>query len=261
MSGWRGPPPPFFPHAEHTAADRDVLSEIIPKKLFLTNYRGAENVEELQRIGCTHIAAVGAEFVDNEENHAGTALKVKFWNKDITDDEENGESMGKSLRDAALFIKKALSKKKGCVVVHCAAGISRSTTVVLGYLLLHDKKRGATLKDAFGVVQKARECVWPNDGFMGALVALELELRKKNTMTVAEYEYWGEYDGPEENTEHCGRSKAERKAAAIEVTKEAIVYHKEHHDDPLPEVQPTTTMRTKVLLKLFGMRSRKVGPA
>ena len=36
MSGWRGPPPPFFPHAEHTAADRDVLSEIIPKKLFLT---------------------------------------------------------------------------------------------------------------------------------------------------------------------------------------------------------------------------------
>ena len=68
--------------------------------------------------------------------------------------------MGAALRGAASFIKKALARKTGVVVVHCAAGISRSATVVLGYLLLHCKR---SLRDAFAHVMERRPCIWPNE--------------------------------------------------------------------------------------------------
>ncbi len=78
---WKGPPPPFFP-AENSALDRTQLSEILPR-LFLTNFKGAEDEDELKRVGATHIAAVGNEFLQ-DEGKAG----ITYWRKDITDDEK-----------------------------------------------------------------------------------------------------------------------------------------------------------------------------
>jgi len=261
-AGWRGLPPPFFPSPDCTQAQRAELSIIIPGRLYLTNFRGAEDVDELQRIKCTHIAAVGAEFVDTGNNHAATALKVKFWTKDITDDEDQGASMGESLRAGAQFIKLALKKKKGCCVVHCAAGISRSATIVLAYLMLHDRKRGATLREAFAHVHGARPCIWPNEGFMGALIALEKALRKKTSITLDDYERWGDYDGPEEDESHIHRTKEARHQAAIEATTEANHYHQVHCNDPLPAVlQKRRTGGILARLRLLRLRKSPRGNA
>lgn len=224
--GWTGEPPPFFPSADTTASERDELSEILPKRLYLTNFRGAESLDGLKRIKCTHIAAVGAEFLENTDNHAASELKVRFWNKDVTDDEEEGNNMGASLRDAALFIHKALKSKRNCVLVHCAAGISRSATVVLGYLILHEKM---SLREGFALVHKKRPCIWPNEGFMAALIKLEAEKRGgKMSLSSDEYERWGDYDGPEVECETPGahaRTKAARHQAAVEATEEAMKTH------------------------------------
>ena len=95
--GWRGDPPPFYPTAAHTALDRVQLSEVLPK-LYVTNFKGAANAEALEVIGVTHVAAVGAEFIDHRSD------KVVYWNKDITDDEHQGEAMAAALRDSASFI-------------------------------------------------------------------------------------------------------------------------------------------------------------
>lgn len=156
--GWTGTPPPFYPSAEHNARDRCALSEVLPQ-LYLTNFKGGESAESLKGVGCTHVAAVGDEFVENSDNAAFGAMPLQFWNADITDDEHQGEAMADSLRSAALFIKKAIDGG-GTVVVHCAAGISRSATVVLGYFLLYRKE---TLREAFARVITARPCVWPNE--------------------------------------------------------------------------------------------------
>ena len=234
--GWTGDAPPFFPDASHTQEERNQFNPILPDKLFLTNFRGAENAAELRRIGCTHIAAVGAEFMDNKENHAASSLKVKFWNKDITDDEHEGKSMKTCLRDAAAFINKAIQpakkkKKGGVVVVHCAAGISRSATVVLGYLVIY---RRMTLRDAFAHLLERRPCCWPNEGFMEALIELEKEERKgkQATIDLAEYEHWGDYDGPapeadDDDPHHHGLTKEARHAAAVAATEEAIREHQQ----------------------------------
>ena len=190
MSGWRGAPPPFYPSAGHTALDRCTLSEIVPAQLYLTNFKGAADIEELKRLKVTHVASVGDEFDKNGPAENG----LVYWSKDITDDEGQRDVMASSLREGAGFIDMAI-RGGGTVVCHCAAGISRSACVVLGYMIVHG---GKTLLEALRQTIERRPCIWPNDGFMSALVELEKEVRSECTLTSEEYEHWGDYDGPEE---------------------------------------------------------------
>ena len=188
---WRGPPPPFYPSSEHTAKDRCVLSEVIPSRLYLTNFKGAADKLALQFLKVTHIASVGDEFEDPAIDG------LIHWTKNITDEEHQGDVMAVALRDGARFIHDAI-EGEGCVVVHCAAEISRSATFLLGYYILHG---GRSLREAFAHVFACRPCIWPNEGFMAALVDLERAVRGSISLTTAEYEHWGEYEGPEEGDE------------------------------------------------------------
>lgn len=188
------------------------MSEIMPR-LYLTNFRGAEDAAGLSKIGCTHIASVGEEFV------ADAGLKqITYWTCDISDDEYQGAAMAKQLRTAADFVKTGLASKrnKGCCVVHCAAGVSRSATVVLGYLVLHKKM---SLRDAFSLVYAKRPCVWPNDAFMAALIDLDAQqtARKKQkqpSFTIDEYKHWGDYEGDVETPRQPAAASAAPTTAA-----------------------------------------------
>ena len=181
-------PPPFYP----VAPEDGELNQInkVADGLFLTNWRGADDAEQRKKLGITHIAAVGTEFTEDD------AEGIVFWKKDIGDDESAEGEMAESLRDGAKFINKALRGGGRCLV-HCAAGISRSATVVLAYLVIHQKK---SLREALGMVLAARRPVWPNDGFMRSLIALEADVRKKYggaTISIDEYIAWGDYELPE----------------------------------------------------------------
>ena len=157
-------------------------------RLYLTNYKGAEDVAGLKQLGVTHIAAVGEEFM-NDPPSSG----IKYWRSEVSDDDHNGDLMASLLREVAAFIHKALKRKKGVVLVHCAAGVSRSATVVLGYMVLHCDM---SLYDAFELMRKQRPCIWPNDSFMKALIELEHTVRRQKTINLEEYVHWGDYDGP-----------------------------------------------------------------
>merc|ERR1711879_399851 len=64
---------------------------------------------------------------------------------------------------------------EGATIVHCQAGISRSATVCLAYLI---KKRGYTLDEAFEYLKNCRSCIGPNFGFLGQLKIFEQKLRQ-----------------------------------------------------------------------------------
>ena len=190
--GWRGDAPPFYPRSDHTARDRAHMS-LIMDRLFICNFKGAEDTATLKEHGVTHICSVGEEFMLKSTEQGGGFV---FWNKDITDDEHQGAVMAESLRDAALFIKKGLAGG-GAVLVHCAAGISRSATVVIGYLILHENH---SLRSAFAHVYERRSCIWPNEGFLASLVTLEVEVRGgQPSISATEYDQWGDWDGPVED--------------------------------------------------------------
>ncbi|KAI8609366.1 protein-tyrosine phosphatase-like protein, partial [Chytriomyces sp. MP71] len=59
------------------------------------------------------------------------------------------------------------------VLVHCHAGVSRSSTIVLAYLM---RWRGLTLYESWLLTYKARPIIRPNEGFARALQELEREM-------------------------------------------------------------------------------------
>jgi len=61
------------------------------------------------------------------------------------------------------------------ILISCSnAGVSRSATVVLGFLMF---KYNLSLEDALIIVKKARPCVKPNEGFLQQLRDNEKQLR------------------------------------------------------------------------------------
>ncbi|KAK7689540.1 hypothetical protein QCA50_007332 [Cerrena zonata] len=66
---------------------------------------------------------------------------------------------------AITFIDKELSKGQG-VLVHCFAGISRSTTIVAAYLMY---SQGLDVKESLKLIRQSRSFVEPNHAFMSQL--------------------------------------------------------------------------------------------
>ncbi|XP_046915436.1 dual specificity protein phosphatase 21-like isoform X2 [Dermatophagoides farinae] len=59
------------------------------------------------------------------------------------------------------------------VLIHCMAGVSRSTTLVIAYLIKYHKM---TTRDAFKLVKTIRPFIRPNIAFIGQLMAFEEKL-------------------------------------------------------------------------------------
>lgn len=73
-----------------------------------------------------------------------------------------------------IFALDVAIKKGGHVLVHCLGGISRSSTIIIAYLML---KYDHSLNDAYDMVKAKKSNIAPNFNFMGQL--LELERRRE----------------------------------------------------------------------------------
>jgi dual specificity phosphatase 12 len=71
------------------------------------------------------------------------------------------ENLLRHFKAATDYIKAAI-KSGGIVLVHCYAGVSRSASVVIAYLM---RELGLTMLDALTYCRKRRPIVFPNPGF------------------------------------------------------------------------------------------------
>jgi len=69
----------------------------------------------------------------------------------------------------------------GTVLVHCAAGISRSVSLVLAYLVMHEDM---SLNEAYQLVKSRRTIIRPNNGFWTQLISFEKDVRGSNSVTM-----------------------------------------------------------------------------
>ncbi|XP_066998018.2 dual specificity protein phosphatase 19-like [Anabrus simplex] len=65
---------------------------------------------------------------------------------------------------------------QGRVFVHCNAGVSRSASVIIGYLI----KEGMSFIHAYQYLKERRKVVNPNEGFISQLKKYEATLKKQN---------------------------------------------------------------------------------
>ena len=129
----------------------------------------AHNLELLEKHNVTHIL--------NVASHVNNLFPEKFTylSLDLRDLPEF--PIFKAFPEALDFIDTALDSQ-GCVLVHCNAGISRSSTIVLAHLM---KKKGMSLNDAFAYLRSKRPSSFPNPGFMIQLKTYEESLGNESS--------------------------------------------------------------------------------
>eukprot|EP01027_Heterolobosea_sp_BB2_P012439 GEZU01018032.1.p2 GENE.GEZU01018032.1~~GEZU01018032.1.p2 ORF type:complete len:123 (+),score=39.38 GEZU01018032.1:574-942(+) len=91
------------------------------------------------------------------------------YDNDGDDRDMETENIVKHFRDCFEFIEEA-KKQNGNVLVHCQAGVSRSASVVIGYLM-HSRK--LPYAEAFKLVKEKRGIIAPNSGFVKQLKMFE----------------------------------------------------------------------------------------
>lgn len=73
------------------------------------------------------------------------------------------------------FIEKAKASN-GCVLVHCLAGISRSATIAIAYIM---KRMDMSLDEAYRFVKEKRPTISPNFNFLGQLLDYEKKIKSQ----------------------------------------------------------------------------------
>ncbi|KAH9948063.1 protein-tyrosine phosphatase-like protein [Amylocystis lapponica] len=160
--------------AKHQAASsKDAATLILPPDIFLGPCSAASSSNFLSAEGITHILSIGS-------TPASRLPHITYERLPLTDSPSS--SISQTIESAVTFIDGA-RLKGGRVLVHCSAAISRSPTVLAGYLM---KSRGMTLMEALGMIVLARPTVSPNPGFLAQLKEMERELRGFITLEMDE---------------------------------------------------------------------------
>uniref|UniRef100_A0A672FFN5 Dual specificity phosphatase 22 n=1 Tax=Salarias fasciatus TaxID=181472 RepID=A0A672FFN5_SALFA len=95
------------------------------------------------------------------------------------------QNLTQYFRDSIMFIHESRLKGEGCLV-HCVAGVSRSVTLVVAYIMT---VTGRGWVEALAAVRSARPCAGPNLGFLRQLEEFEntelREVRAASSLTLA----------------------------------------------------------------------------
>jgi predicted protein tyrosine phosphatase len=154
----------------HDSDDEDYLfrpSEILPGKLYLSCCSIAGKEDLMKIYGITGIVSMGGFSQHVTYTVHKNPMKYLF----VFIDDHEDEPIDDHFEECIQFIKDT----DGPVLVHCMAGISRSATIVIAYLM---KERVMSLEDAYVHVKERRSIVKPNSGFMRRLRGYELSLKK-----------------------------------------------------------------------------------
>ncbi|KAK2715463.1 hypothetical protein QYM36_010173 [Artemia franciscana] len=89
-----------------------------------------------------------------------------------------GEKLLPHFKKAIQFIDKS-REANGCVLVHCLAGISRSPTVAVAFVMKHLR---LPFEEAFRYVKSKRPTISPNFNFLGQLLEWERQLELERSI-------------------------------------------------------------------------------
>lgn len=124
----------------------------IIEKLYLGNLKAASDYAALKQHGITHILQVASGIKP--------FFPKDFTYKVINITDTSQSSLIRHFPAAIAFIKEGMSR--GAVLVHCHAGVSRSASCVIAFLM-HENNMG--FETAFAFASKRRPVIFPNMGF------------------------------------------------------------------------------------------------
>jgi len=150
----------------------DYPSEIIPDQLFLGNIHHCLNLQTLRTLKITHIVNCTQSIENKFEGNGIRYIRVPVNDK-------TSVSILPYFVEAIRFIENVRDENSGKnnnkILIHCHAGISRSATITIAYLMYSWK---LTMFDAITHVQSRRYIIQPNQGFKNQLLDFYLYLEQ-----------------------------------------------------------------------------------
>ncbi|XP_068610282.1 dual specificity protein phosphatase 13A-like [Brachionichthys hirsutus] len=147
------------------------VDEVWPH-LFVGDTSAANERYRLWKLGITHVvnAAHGGMHCQGSRDFYGSS--VDYYG--VPADDSPSFDLARYFFPTAEYIQSALDAAHARVLVHCAAGVSRSASLVLAYMMIHHHH------SLLGAINKVKERRWifPNRGFLKQLRALENKLHQ-----------------------------------------------------------------------------------
>ncbi|KAI1236204.1 hypothetical protein IHE44_0001481 [Lamprotornis superbus] len=121
---------------------------------------------------CEFLANLHITALLNVSRKSSESFKDQYCYKWIPVEDSHTADISSHFQEAIDFID-YVRRTGGKILVHCEAGISRSPTICMAYLMKTKKLR---LDEAFDYVKQRRSLISPNFGFMGQLLQYESEI-------------------------------------------------------------------------------------
>jgi hypothetical protein len=151
---------------EKTKSDCEPVQ--IVQNLFIGSVGASANIHALLGNKITHIIVCGTSL---KKHFPDDFTYLKFNLRDIPE-----ENIKQYFMAAYEFINKSVNSG-GSVLIHCRAGISRSATILLSYLM---RQNNMTYRQALSHCRSLRSKIRPNEGFAQQLQEYEDELKDSN---------------------------------------------------------------------------------
>ncbi|XP_022603913.1 dual specificity protein phosphatase 19-like [Seriola dumerili] len=131
----------------------DLQVGVVRPFLLLASQDAAHDIDTLQRHKVSHVlnVAYGVNNLFPDQLAYKTLQILDLPDTDITS----------YLGECSSFIDQA-REQGGVVLVHCNAGVSRSSSIAIGYLMLRE---ALSFDDAYSQVKSVRPSIRPNPGF------------------------------------------------------------------------------------------------
>ncbi|XP_066493294.1 dual specificity protein phosphatase 22-A-like isoform X1 [Tiliqua scincoides] len=144
-----------------------LASSQIVEGLYLGNIRDSEDRENLAKHGITHILSV--------HNNAKPLLEDMSY-LCISASDSSSQNLIQHFKECIRFIHECRLHGGGCLI-HCLAGVSRSTTILVAYLMT---VTSFGWEECLAATKAVRSYVSPNFGFQQQLQEYETTLLKEH---------------------------------------------------------------------------------
>ncbi|KAM4552619.1 dual specificity protein phosphatase 22-B [Odontesthes bonariensis] len=135
------------------------INKVLPD-LYLGNFKDARDREQLARNNITHILSI---------HDSAAPILQEMTYLCITAADLPTQNLTQHFKQSIMFMHESRLKGEGCLV-HCLAGVSRSVTLVVAYIMT---VTGLGWQDVLAAVRVARPCAGPNLGFQQQLQEFE----------------------------------------------------------------------------------------
>ncbi|XP_013407671.1 dual specificity protein phosphatase 10 isoform X2 [Lingula anatina] len=167
-------PTTSFIHDQEVDIENTTATAILPF-LYLGNERDAADLQRLKDLNITYVLNVTSH-IPYQHEHQG----IKY--KRLPASDSCQQNLTQYFQEAFDFIEEARNSGAN-VLVHCHAGVSRSATITIAYLLKHTRM---VMVDAYKYVKNKRSIISPNFNFMGQLLEFEQALNSGKAQRVLE---------------------------------------------------------------------------